>query len=105
MVLYDTGALGTHHLLGVALALADGRQDSVFCRVGIASATVDKDTLHKLPNLSFDLFVRHWLVEERHELFVGTLEAAKQFVPYEFGGNSLVRNIWSRVGLRHGTTL
>ena len=105
VMLYDARALRTHHILRVALALTDSRQDSLLCRVRVADAAVDKDPFNELSHLLSQLFIGDWLVEEGHEFLVRALETAEQLVSYEFGRYFLAWDVRGSVGLRHRTTL
>lgn len=90
VVIDDFCSLGSHHLLSIALALADRRQDSRFCRAGVADSTVLENAFDELFDLDLQRFVRDGLFEECEEFLVRALEAAQQLVPDKFSGYLIV---------------
>jgi hypothetical protein len=105
VVLYDACALWAHHLLSVVSALVHRSQNSILCRVRVASTTINENGFYELFHLLFQLFVGDWLVEKSSEFPICTLKAAQQLVPYEFRSDSVAGNFWGLVGLRHRARL
>ena len=93
--------LGSHHLLSIALALANRSEDSRLRRARVAYSTVLKDPLDELFDLNLQSLISKGLVQNRQEFLVRTLETSEEFISDEFASNSFLGNVWSLVGLSH----